>query len=56
MKCVSFDGDADRQIYFYGEDKFGLIDGDKQFALIMMYLRDLMAKAEVIDKISHILV
>ena len=31
---MSFDGDADRQMYFYqGEDgKLEIIDGDKQFA------------------------
>jgi len=31
MKCLSFDGDADRQIYFYGssEGEFFIIDGDK---------------------------
>ena len=31
MKCVAFDGDADRQIYFYGDHEGSLtvIDGDK---------------------------
>ena len=30
-KCISFDGDADRQIYFYGDEESNLtiIDGDK---------------------------
>ena len=57
-KCISFDGDADRQIYFYGdhEGKFFLIDGDKQFALIMMYIKGLLAKLNLEDKLSHILV
>lgn len=58
MKCVSFDGDADRQMYFYGDEEGNLktIDGDKQFALIMMYIRGLLSKLGILDKVSHILV
>ena len=57
-KCMSFDGDADRQMYFYqGEDgKLEIIDGDKQFALIMMYIKNKLSELGVLDKLSHILV
>lgn len=55
---MSFDGDADRQIYYYGdaESKYHGANGDKQFALIMMYIRALLGKAGISDKVSHILV
>ena len=57
-KCVSFDGDADRQIYFYGDEdgKLHLIDGDKQFALIMTYILRLLTNLGLKDQLSHILV
>ena len=57
-KCVSFDGDADRQIYYYGDDKYQIkmIDGDKQFAFIMMYIKTLLKKLELDDDVSYILV
>ena len=57
-KCVSFDGDADRQMYYFGDDKgtFKIIDGDKQFALIMMYIKGLLKELNIEDKLSHILV
>lgn len=57
-KCMSFDGDADRQMYFYGDEqgKLHMIDGDKQFALIMMYIQGLLKKLNLLDKLSHILV
>ena len=58
MKCVSFDGDADRQIYYYGDagGNYHGANGDKQFALIMMYIRNLLQKAGIVDKVTHILV
>lgn len=58
MKCLAYDGDADRQIYFYGDQdgKFHCIDGDKQFALIMLYIKELVEKLGVTDKLSSILV
>lgn len=58
MKCVSFDGDADRQMYFYGTEagELVIIDGDKQFALIMSYVKSLLEKLGLMDKLSHILV
>lgn len=41
-KSCSFDGDADRLIYFTKgkSSKPTVIDGDKQFALIMMYIKE----------------
>lgn len=55
---MSFDGDADRQMYYYGDENgvFKIIDGDKQFALIMMYIKKLLADLGIEDKLSHILV
>lgn len=43
-KCVSFDGDADRQIYFYTDEDENLkiLDGDKQFAIILTYVKGLL--------------
>lgn len=45
-KGCSFDGDADRLIYFRKgtgkNERVDVIDGDKQFALIMMYVRELL--------------
>jgi len=43
-KCASFDGDADRLIHFFRDenDKLVLIDGDKQFVLISMYIKNLL--------------
>jgi len=44
MKCVSFDGDADRQMYYFGDanGKLRVVDGDKQFAFILMYIKNLL--------------
>ena len=58
LKCACFDGDADRQMYFYTDEegKFHMMNGDKQFALIMFYIIDLMTKLGIQDKLSHILV
>lgn len=58
MKCMSFDGDADRQVYFYGTEdgKMEVIDGDKQFAFIIMYIKNLLKKLDVEDKLSLALV
>lgn len=54
MKCAAFDGDADRLVYFIkgkGEDsKIKIVDGDKQFALIMMYIRQMLSKMELTDE------
>jgi len=58
MKCASFDGDADRQMYYYVDEagKFHMMGGDKQFALIMMYIGKLLDGCGIKDKLSHILV
>lgn len=48
-KMASFDGDADRLIYFwkYGEEKARVIDGDKQFALLTLYISQLLYKLDL---------
>ena len=46
-------------MYFYYEfdkRKINVIDGDKQFALIMMYVKNLLKECGAEDKLSHILV
>ena len=59
-KCASFDGDADRLIYFFRDsenDKLVIIDGDKQFVLISMYIQDLLDKLAITqDQLSYVLV
>jgi phosphoacetylglucosamine mutase len=44
LKCCAFDGDADRLIYFTKDkqSKLVVIDGDKQFALISLYIKELL--------------
>jgi len=43
-KMASFDGDADRLIYFwkYSDDLPRVIDGDKQFVLLTLYISQLL--------------
>lgn len=43
-RCCSFDGDADRIVYYYrNEDgQFHLIDGDKIATLISSFLKELL--------------
>ena len=40
LTCCAFDGDADRLVYFTKDksQKLAVIDGDKQFALIALYI------------------
>ncbi|KAJ0243760.1 Phosphoacetylglucosamine mutase [Hirschfeldia incana] len=47
MRCVSFDGDADRLVYFYvpsescsGGDKVELLDGDKILSLFALFIKE----------------
>uniref|UniRef100_A0A3Q2XQ93 Phosphoacetylglucosamine mutase n=1 Tax=Hippocampus comes TaxID=109280 RepID=A0A3Q2XQ93_HIPCM len=42
-RCCSFDGDADRIVYYYtdSEDRFHLLDGDKIATLISTFLKEL---------------
>ncbi|OXB75547.1 UNVERIFIED_CONTAM: hypothetical protein H355_013547 [Colinus virginianus] len=44
--CCSFDGDADRIVYYYQDTAghFHLIDGDKIATLISIFLKELLAK------------
>ena len=47
-RCASFDGDADRIVYFYKdkERKFRLVDGDKIASLVSFrYLSNLASRA-----------
>lgn len=48
-RCVTFDGDADRVLYFYcdKDDKFHLMDGDRIATLIVGYLKEKLDKTEV---------
>ncbi|KAJ1525377.1 hypothetical protein ONE63_010192 [Megalurothrips usitatus] len=43
-RCVSFDGDADRIVYYYQDQsvKFRLLDGDRIASLVAGYLRSLL--------------
>ncbi|MGH0168756.1 UNVERIFIED_CONTAM: hypothetical protein FKN15_064774 [Acipenser sinensis] len=46
-RCCSFDGDADRIVYYYNDDAghFHLLDGDKIATLIGTFLKELLTKA-----------
>uniref|UniRef100_A0A8C0BD30 Phosphoacetylglucosamine mutase n=1 Tax=Buteo japonicus TaxID=224669 RepID=A0A8C0BD30_9AVES len=48
-RCCSFDGDADRIVYYYKDatGHFHLIDGDKIATLISIFLKELLAKVPV---------
>lgn len=50
-RCASFDGDADRVVYYYtdptADGKFHLLDGDKIATLAASFLRDLVEQANV---------
>ncbi|KAJ2399752.1 hypothetical protein GGI23_002460 [Coemansia sp. RSA 2559] len=48
-RYCSFDGDADRIVYYYADDSgaFHLLDGDKISTLAATYLRDLVAAAGI---------
>ncbi|XP_077501822.1 phosphoglucomutase 3-like protein nst [Amblyomma americanum] len=47
VRCLSFDGDADRVIYFYHDENlvFHLLDGDKIATLVASYLKELLDAA-----------
>ncbi|XP_062345823.1 phosphoacetylglucosamine mutase isoform X1 [Cinclus cinclus] len=47
-RCCSFDGDADRIVYYYKDTSghFHLIDGDKIATLISIFLKELLAKVK----------
>lgn len=46
-RCCSFDGDADRIVYYFIDSagKFHLLDGDKIATLISTYLKELLTQA-----------
>ena len=48
-RCASFDGDADRLVYYYTDDggKFHLLDGDKIATLAAMFIKDLVSQAGI---------
>ncbi|XP_004628361.1 phosphoacetylglucosamine mutase [Octodon degus] len=45
-RCCSFDGDADRIVYYYrdADGQFHLIDGDKIATLVSSFLKDLLVE------------
>ncbi|KAM9468255.1 phosphoacetylglucosamine mutase-like [Clarias gariepinus] len=47
QRCCSFDGDADRIVYYYTDSAghFHLLDGDKIATLISTYLKELLTRA-----------
>ena len=49
LRCVSFDGDADRVVYFYTDKSgvFRLLDGDRIATLIAGYLKELLRQTEI---------
>ena len=49
-RCVTFDGDADRVLYFYCDKdcKFHLLDGDRIATLIVGYVKDKLDKTGVV--------
>ncbi|KAM9355189.1 phosphoacetylglucosamine mutase isoform 1-T2 [Pholidichthys leucotaenia] len=48
-RCCSFDGDADRIVYFYTDPDgtFHLLDGDKIAILISTFLKELLTQADL---------
>ncbi|PVU90050.1 hypothetical protein BB561_005044 [Smittium simulii] len=48
-RCCSFDGDADRLVYYFidNDNKFKLLDGDKIASLIALHFRDLLQSAGI---------
>lgn len=48
-RACSFDGDADRIVYYYLRDgrEFRLLDGDKIAVMVAMFLVDLIRKARL---------
>ncbi|KAK6186351.1 hypothetical protein SNE40_008402 [Patella caerulea] len=49
IRCASFDGDADRIVYYYidQDGKFNLLDGDKIATLVAGYLQELVARSGI---------
>ncbi|XP_022593645.1 phosphoacetylglucosamine mutase isoform X2 [Seriola dumerili] len=53
-RCCSFDGDADRIVYYYtdSEGEFHLLDGDKIATVIVTFLKELITQAGLDLKIA----
>lgn len=53
-RVASFDGDADRIVYYYLRDgkTFRLLDGDKIAVLAALFIGDLLNRANLTDKIK----
>ncbi|XP_065202453.1 phosphoacetylglucosamine mutase [Planococcus citri] len=49
VRCVSFDGDADRIMYYYLDDskKFNIVDGDKMAVLFATFLKEIIAETKL---------
>ncbi|KAL0709682.1 hypothetical protein Bca4012_016660 [Brassica carinata] len=53
VRCASFDGDADRLVYFYvssGDEKIELLDGDKILSLFALFIKEQLNTLE--EKLS----
>ncbi|TIA90161.1 hypothetical protein E3P99_01670 [Wallemia hederae] len=50
-RCASLDGDADRIVYYYNDQRgnFKLLDGDKIASLLSVFIIDLVEKAGLTD-------
>ena len=62
-KHAALDGDADRLIYFkirlaqeWPHTDTDIIDGDKQFALFMLWIREKLVALGLEDVVSHVLI
>lgn len=53
VRYAALDGDADRLVYFYLDNKqLRLLDGDKIMALYAMYIKDVLHRTGLVDKLS----
>ena len=54
VRYLSFDGDADRIVYFLKNEsgEFKLLDGDKIATLVCKFLQDLLKEAYLLDSLS----
>jgi phosphoacetylglucosamine mutase len=48
----SFDGDADRIVYYYNDsrERFRLLDGDKIAVMVAMFMRELVEKTKLVGE------
>lgn len=52
QRGASFDGDADRLVYYFIDDSFQLLDGDKIALLYVYYLKQLLVESGLEEKLS----